>query len=81
MFRHVVLPVVSSVALVLVGLLLAQPAARPRRSTSRQPIVLVWLGIGIVVLVVRLAREGSGWLHHADTTADPADPLVARGAV
>jgi amino acid transporter len=72
---HVVFPVVSSVALLLVGYESLNPFPAYPVSLAL-PIVIVWLLIGIVVVIVMRARRGDAWLAQAGqaiATSDSAD--------
>jgi amino acid transporter len=76
--QHVVFPVVSSIALLLVGYESLHPWPAYPVSLAL-PIVGVWLVIGIVVVIVMLARHGDSWLAQAGqaiATADSADAEV-----
>jgi amino acid transporter len=80
--QHVAFPVISSIALLLVGYESLHPWPTYPVSLAL-PIVAVWLAVGIVVMIVMLARRGDSWLAQAGqaiATSDGADAEVSVAA-
>ena len=75
---HLVFPIVSSIALIIVGYESLNPLpAWPVKLAA--PIVVVWLGIGVLVLVGLLSSGRSGWLQRAgDAIAEVPESATAH---
>jgi hypothetical protein len=59
-----IVPIVASVALVLVAYESLNPLPTYPVSLAA-PIVVVWLAVGLVVMFVMLSRHGESWLARA----------------
>jgi amino acid transporter len=75
---HVVFPVLSSIALIVVGYESLNPLpAWPIKLAA--PIVLIWLALGIAVLAAMLSSGREAWLARAgDAIAELPEPAEAR---
>jgi amino acid transporter len=75
---HVVFPIVSSIALIIVGYESLNPLP-PWPVKLAAPIVVVWLAIGVVVLFGMLSSGRSGWLQRAgDAIAEVPETPTAH---
>ncbi len=75
---HVVFPIVSSIALIIVGYESLNPLpAWPVKLAA--PIVVVWLGVGVLVLLGMLSSGRSAWLARAgDAIAEVPESATAH---
>jgi amino acid transporter len=75
---HLVFPIVSSIALIIVGYESLNPLpAWPVKLAA--PIVVVWLGIGVLVLFGMLSSGRSGWITRAgDAIAEVPESATAH---
>lgn len=75
---HVVFPVVSSIALIVVGWYSLNPLpAWPIKLAA--PIVLVWLGVGVLVLLGMIGSGREAWLARAgEAIAEVPEPAAAH---
>jgi amino acid transporter len=76
--RHALFPVVSSIALLFVGYYSLNPLP-PWPIKLALPIVLVWLGLGIAVLIAMLSSGREAWLQRAgDAIAEVPESAEAH---
>jgi amino acid transporter len=61
---HLIIPIIASVALVLVAYESLNPLPTYPVSLAA-PIVVVWLAVGLVVMFLMLSRHGESWLARA----------------